>query len=255
MAFCIVESAGRILIVTMNRPDKLNALAPGSHDEMASIFNAFEDDPDHDLAILTGAGRAFCAGSDIAAYVAGTSRPLPPEGGGGLTHNRRLSKPVIAAVNGLAMGGGFEIALACDFIVADETARFALPEPRVGAAALGGGLAQLARRLPAGLAMKLALSGDTLAAAEAHRFGLVVELAPGGGAVTAALAVAARILEASPLALRITRRIVRLAIEGAPVEEIDRVEAELRQQSMASADFAEGMAAFMDKRKPVWTGR
>lgn len=255
MPFCKVERDGRILVVTMNRADKLNALGPESHEEMAGIFNAFEDDSDLGIAILTGAGRAFCAGSDIAAYVAGTNRPLPPEGGAGLTHNRRLSKPVIAAVNGLAMGGGFEIALACDFIVADETARFALPEPRVGAAALGGGLAQLARKLPAGLAMHLALSGETLPASDAHRLGLVTHLAPSGGVVDLAKSIAARILEGSPLSLRITRQIVKLATEGAPSAEIDRIEADLRRESMASADFAEGMAAFAEKRKPAWTGR
>lgn len=255
MDFCTVERDGGILIVTMNNPDKLNALAPQSHEQMAAIFNDFEADPALHVAILTGAGRAFCAGSDIAAYVAGTNRPLPPEGGAGLTHNRALSKPVIAAVNGLCMGGGFEIALACDIIVADENATFALPEPRVGAAALGGGLVQLVRKLPPSLTMTLALTGDKLSATDALRHGLVSELAPAGQVLATARALAARMLLCSPLSLRLTRRIMRLALAGASAEEIDRVELDLRAQSMASADFAEGMAAFMAKRVPVWTGR
>lgn len=255
MDFCKTERDGAILVVTMNYPDKLNALVPESHEQMAAIFNDFEDAPDLHVAILTGAGRAFCAGSDISAYVAGTNKPLPPEGGGGLTHNRRLTKPVIAAVNGLAMGGGFEIALACDLIVADESASFALPEPRVGAAALGGGLVQLCRKLPPSVAMSLILTGDRLSATDAARYGLVSALAPKGEVLFAAKALAAKILACSPMSLRITRQIARLAIDGAPVEEIDRVESELRVQSLHSADFAEGMAAFMEKRPPAWIGR
>lgn len=253
--FCTVERDGAVLIVTMNYPEKLNALVAQAHEQMAAIFRAFEADDTLHIAILTGAGRAFCAGSDISAYVAGTNRPLPPEGGGGLTHNRALSKPVIAAVNGLAMGGGFEIALACDILLADETACFALPEPRVGAAALGGGLVQLARKLPPTLAMRLALTGERLSAAQALAHGLVAEVVPAGEVVAAAKVLAAKMLEGSPLSLRITRQVMRMAIEGAPVEEIDRVELDLRALSLASADFAEGMAAFMEKRRPVWSGR
>ncbi|WP_084356138.1 enoyl-CoA hydratase-related protein [Novosphingobium lentum] len=253
--FCTVARDGAILVVTMNNPAKLNALVAHAHDEMAGIFNAFEADPELHVAILTGAGRAFCAGSDIAAYVAGTNRPLPPAGGGGLTHNTTLNKPVIAAINGLCMGGGFEIALACDILIADETASFALPEPRVGAAALGGGLIQLARKMPPSHAMKLALTGERIDAAEAYRLGLLAEVVPAGTVVDAAKAIAANMLKGSPLSLRITRRIMKLALAGASAEELDRVELELRAQSMASADFAEGMAAFMDKRRPVFAGK
>lgn len=255
MDFCTVEHLDGILLVTMNNPDRLNALGPLSHEQMAEIFHRFEADATLQVAILTGAGRAFCAGSDIAAYVAGTNRPLPPEGGGGLTHNHALSKPVIAAVNGLCMGGGFEIALACDVIVADPTAVFALPEPRVGAAALGGGLARLVKRLPPARAFALALTGDRLGAAEAHQLGLVAELSGEGAVLETALALARRMLACSPLALRMTRQVMRLALEGAPQDEIDRVELELRARSLASADFAEGMAAFMEKRPPRWSGR
>ena len=255
MEFCKLEQDGPVLTVIMNYPEKLNALIPESHVQMAAIFRRFEADPALRLAILTGAGRAFCAGSDISAYVAGTNLPLPPEGGGGLTHYHGRTKPVIAAVNGLAMGGGFEIALACDILVADEGASFALPEPKVGAAALGGGLIQLARKLPASIAMQMALTGERLPASRAHALGLVSELASRGEVLAVARAIAARILEGAPLALSATRRIVRMAGEGVPLEEIDRTETELRTMLMASADFAEGMAAFMEKRQPAWAGR
>ena len=255
MDFCKTERKGGILVVTMNNPDKLNALAPHSHEQMAKIFNDFDADPDLHVAILTGEGRAFCVGSDISAYVSKTNRPLPPEGGGGLTHNRKLSKPVIAAINGLCMGGGFEIALSCDIMLADETAEFALPEPKVGAAALGGGLVQLVNKLPPVLAMKLALTGDRLSAREALRLGLLCEVTAPGDVLQAALGVAEKMLACSPLSLRITREIMRRAIEGAPVDEIDALELTLREKSMQSADFAEGMSAFMEKRSPNWTGR
>ena len=252
--FCDVQKEGALLVVTMNNPKKLNALGPTSHEEMASIFNDFEDDPKLSVAILTGAGRAFCSGSDISAYVAGTNKPLPPEGGGGLTHNHRLSKPVIAAVNGLAMGGGCEIALSCDMLVASENAYFGLPEPLVGAAALGGGLIQICRKLPYSVAMKVILTGDRLSAEEALRYGLISEVAPEGGALDAARKLAKRIMRCSPVALSATRQMARLALSGMPTAEIEKIEENVRAKVMASDDFKEGMAAFLDRREPVWTG-
>ncbi len=254
MEFCRVEKEGSVLVVTMNYPEKLNALIPESHAQMAEIFRSFEADDTLRVAILTGAGRAFCAGSDISAYVAGTNRPLPPEGGGGLTHYQGRKKPVIAAVNGLAMGGGFEIALACDIIIADETARFALPEPKIGAAAMGGGLVQLARKAPPSVAMQLALTGDPINADRAYALGLVSQLAPAGEVLRVAREVAGRIIAGAPVALAATRGIVQLAIEGRSTEELHEAEADLRATVMASADFAEGMAAFMEKRQPIWSG-
>ncbi len=255
MDFCRVEREGRLLIVTMNRPDKLNALIPESHDEMAVIFNEFQADGGLDVAILTGAGRGFCSGSDISAYVAGTNRPLPPEGGGGITHNSRLTKPVIAAVNGLAMGGGFEIALACDLMVAAEEAAFALPEPLVGAAALGGGIFQLCRKLPYAVAMNLLLTGERLSAVEAHRHGLVNQLAPAGEVLGAAKALAGKIMRCAPVALQATKQMAALALRAVPPEAAEREEVAARARVMGSEDFKEGMAAFMERRKPVWSGR
>lgn len=254
MDFCLTEQDGQILTVTMKNPDKLNALIPDSHAQMAAIFRDFEADPTLRVAILTGAGRAFCAGSDISAYVAGTNRPLPPEGGGGLTHYHGRTKPVIAAVNGLAMGGGFEIALACDIIIADERASFALPEPKVGAAAMGGGLVQLARKLPGSVAMQLALTGNRIDAARAYALGLVSELAPANQVLAIAKAMAGQIVAGAPLAVAASRHIVQCTLDGASRDRLDQEEAALRQRVMASADFTEGMAAFMAKRSPAWTG-
>lgn len=255
MDFCTVAREGALLVVTMNRPDKLNAFPPDAHWQMAGIFNAFEDDPALRVAILTGAGRAFCAGSDIAAYVDGTNRALPPEGGAGLTHNHRLTKPVIAAVNGLAFGGGCEVALACDLIVASEGASFALPEPLVGAAALGGGIVQICRKLPYAVAMRLVLTGDAIGATEAHRLGMISELAPADQALDRARALAAKVLAGAPVAIRATRRMAQLALSGATPNEIEQAEAQVRGEVMGSADFREGMAAFVSRRPPVWRGR
>ena len=152
--FCKVEREGRLTIVTMNRPDVMNALHPPANFELAKIFDQFAQDADQWVAIITGAGdRAFSAGNDLKYQAAGNPITVPPTGFAGLTSRFDLNKPVIAAVNGLAMGGGFEIALACDLIVAAETALFALPEPRVGLAALAGGL----HRLPREIGMKKAL--------------------------------------------------------------------------------------------------
>jgi enoyl-CoA hydratase/carnithine racemase len=253
--FCTTEVVDRTLVVTMNRPDKLNALIPESHGQMASIFRQFEQDGDLDVAILTGAGRGFCVGSDISAYVAGTSKPLPPEGGGGLTYFAGRTKPVIAAVNGLCMGGGFEIALSCDLIIASSDAVFALPEAKVGAGALGGGMIQLARKVPPSIAMSLALTGDRLSADDALRHGLVSELVEPGGVRDAAVALAGRISANAPLAVAASRKVIDMAIKGVPTEEIWRAEDEIRERIMGSDDFSEGMKAFMEKRPAKWSGR
>ena len=254
-SFCKTEVIDQTLVVTMNRPDKLNALIPESHGQMAAIFREFEADERLAVAILTGAGRAFCAGSDISAYVAGTSLPLPAEGGGGLTYFRDRTKPVIAAVNGICVGGGFEIALSCDMMIASANAVFALPEAKVGAGALGGGMIQLARKLPPSLAMTLALTGDRISADQALHHGLVSEITDPDKVMDAALALSARICANAPLAVRASRKVIALTIQGVETHAIWGTEDKLRTQVMGSADFAEGMLAFMEKRQPVWQGR
>ncbi|MFA5630657.1 MAG: enoyl-CoA hydratase-related protein [Porticoccaceae bacterium] len=253
--FCKTETDGSLLIVTMNRPDSLNALIPTSHEEMSAIWDDFYANDDLRVAILTGAGRGFCAGSDISAYTTGTSKPMPATGGAGLTSRSHRPKPIIAAVNGHCLGGGLEITMACDLVIAAENACFGVPEPLVGAVALGGGIARMCRKIPYTVAMGLALTGDKISAQEAYRIGLINELAAEGEAVTVARKWAEKILRCAPLAVAKTKEICDRALEGETLEESIAFEEASRPHIMGSADFAEGMKAFMEKRKPNWQGK
>src|SRR6201996_3637812 len=177
--FCKVEREGRLTIVTLNRPEVMNALHAPAHAELAEVFDAFAADPEQWVAIVTGAGeKAFSAGNDLKVTAAGggsagTVLPRHPSGFGGLVSRFDLDKPLIAAVNGIAMGGGFEIALACDIVVAAETATFALPEPRVGLAALAGGLHRLPRTIGDKRALGMILTGRRVSAKEGQTLGFV----------------------------------------------------------------------------------
>src|SRR5512134_2487775 len=175
--FCKAEREGHLLVVTLHRPDVLNALHPPANRELAKAFDDFAADPELWVAILTGAGRGFCAGNDLKHQATGGDMSgQPATGFAGLTNRPDLVKPVIAAVNGVAMGGGFEIALACDLIVASEDATFALPEPRVGLAALAGGVHRLPRQIGLKNAMGMILTGRRVPADEGLRLGFVNEV-------------------------------------------------------------------------------
>jgi enoyl-CoA hydratase/carnithine racemase len=202
--FCEVEHDGHLCIVTMNRPEVMNALHPPANRELETVFDGFVADPDLWVAIITGAGdRAFSAGNDLKFTAqAGGRVELNPKGFAGLTARYDNPKPVIAAVNGLAMGGGFEIALACDIIVASEKAVFALPEPRVGLAALAGGTHRLPRAIPLKHAMGMLLTGRRVGAEEGMRLGFVNEVVPEGQALAGARAWAEQILECAPISVR-----------------------------------------------------
>src|SRR5438477_3394604 len=173
--FCETSRDGHVLTVTINRPEVMNALHPKANAELASVWDQFAADPDLWVGIITGAGdRAFSAGNDLKHQASGGDMSgMPPTGFGGLTSRFDLDKPVIAAVNGIAMGGGFEIALACDIIIASEQAVFALPEPRVGLAALAGGMHRLPRSIPLKHAMGMLLTGRRVSAEEGYRLGFV----------------------------------------------------------------------------------
>lgn len=254
--FVDVERDGRVTIVTLDRPEVLNALHGPAHCELHAVFEDFASDPDQWVAIVTGRGRAFCAGNDLKFQAAGGSLERPASGFAGLTARYDLDKPVIAAVNGLAMGGGFEIALACDIILASEDARFALPEPKVGMAALCGGLHRLPRAIGLPNAMGMILTGRQVDAEEGRSLGFINAVVPAGDVVAEARRWAASILDCSPLALRAAKRIAHAGLTYPDVgEAISRQREQPALQAMiASADYREGPRAFAEKRRPHWTG-
>ena len=259
--FASVEREGPLTIVTINRPDAMNALHPEANAELAEIFDAFAADPDQWVAILTGAGgKAFSSGNDLKwtsiAMMRGQTIETPVTGFAGLTERFDLDKPVIAAVEGVAMGGGFEIALACDLIIAGESARFALPEPKVGLAALAGGLHRLPRQIGLKNAMGMILTGRPVKAEEGKSLGFVNEVVPDGEALAAAKRWAEMMLECSPMSLRASKQVLQRGLEGTVKEAMaEQSRYPAVKALFRSADVREGPAAFAQKRKPQWKGR
>jgi enoyl-CoA hydratase/carnithine racemase len=254
--FYTAERTGHVLTVTLNRPERMNALHSPAHFELDAIFNEFEADPDLWVGILTGAGdRAFSAGNDLRWQAEGGVRDKPKTGFGGITERFDRTKPLIAAVNGVAMGGGFELALACDVIIAAENARFALPEPKVGLAALAGGLHRLPRAIPVKRAMGMILTARHVPAAEGYELGFVTELVAEGEAVNAAKAFAAQIEECSPVSIRTSLDVVRRGLEYADVQDAMKMSYDSVKTLWGSEDMIEGPLAFSEKRKPNWKGK
>ena len=252
----IVRRDGHVLEVTINRPQARNAMSPKTNAELDAVFDAYFADPDLWVAILTGAGdKAFSSGNDLAASAGGGGLAMPENGFGGLTARRELPKPVIAAVNGFALGGGLEVALACHVIVADEDASFGLPEVKVGLVAAAGGLVRLPRVIPPALARDMVLTGRRLTAQEALHHGLVSRVAEKGGVLDAARAVAQEMLAASPTAVRASIKVMAESAATPDTVEAVRDSLSVLDTVLVSQDTVEGVMAFVQKREPRWTGR
>ncbi|HEY3798597.1 MAG TPA: enoyl-CoA hydratase-related protein [Caulobacteraceae bacterium] len=256
--YVLVEKDGPITTVTLNRPEVMNALHADAHDELGEVFDAFGADESQWVAIVTGAGeRAFSAGNDLKHQASGNRMGQPASGFAGLTTRFDLNKPLIAAVNGVAMGGGFEIALACDLIVASESAIFALPEPRVGLAALAGGVHRLPRQIGLKKAMGMILTGRRVSAREGLELGFVNEVTAPGDLMTAAKRWADLICECSPMSVRASKQAVLQGLDEPSLEAAIRGQG--RYEAVAalyrSEDFKEGPLAFAQKRAPQWKGR
>jgi len=252
--YCLVEKDNHIMTVRLNRPDRLNALHPPANAELGQVFDEFAADDDLWVAIITGEGRGFSAGNDLRYQAEGGERVPTPRGFGGLTSRFDLHKPVIAAVNGVAMGGGFEIALACDLIIASEKALFALPEPKVGLAALAGGLNRLPRQIGSKRALGMILTGRHVGAEEGEHLGFVNEVVPHEEVLNAATRWAQQIAECAPLSIRASKDVVYssldMGLEESMAHKYDAV-----QSMIKSEDFIEGPKAFAEKRAPNWQGR
>jgi enoyl-CoA hydratase/carnithine racemase len=255
LEFVRYEKRDRIAYVTINRPEVRNALHPPANEELSRVWDDFAADPDCWVAILTGAGdRAFSAGNDLK-YTALHGVPRMAKGGfGGLTARDDLGKPIIAAVNGVAAGGGLEIALACDIIVASDNARLGLPEPRVGLMAAAGGVHRLPRHVPLKVAMGMILTGELITAAEAARIGLVNQVVPLADLMATADRWAQSILECAPLSVQASKQAALMGLDR-PLTEARATTYPLVQRLFSSEDLQEGPRAFAEKRKPVWRGR
>ena len=256
--FSETQRDGHILTVTINRPEVMNAIHPAANRELAEVWDDFQNDPDLWVGIITGSGdRAFSAGNDLKHQASGGDMSgMPATGFAGLTSRFDLDKPVIAAVNGVAMGGGFEIALACDLIIASENATFALPEPRVGLAALAGGLQRLPRQIHVKQAMGMILTGRRVPAAEGKELGFVTDVAPHAELMTRARSWAAQILECSPLSVRASKQAVMRSLDIADLaESMNNGQYPAVGDMFRSEDFIEGPLAFAQKRAPEWKGK
>ena len=249
----IVKAENGIQIITINRPEAKNAMTKAASEGIAAAIDELESRNDLRVAILTGAGGTFCSGMDLKGFLRGERPSVPGRGFGGVTE-APPKKPLIAAVEGYSLAGGFELALACDLIVAAEDAKFGVPEVKRGLVAGAGGVIRLPRRIPYHVAMEYVLTGDMMTAADAHRFGLVNRVVPKGQALQAAIELANRITANGPLALIASKRVV---VESADwsLQEMWAKQAEIINPVFTSADAREGAAAFAEKRAPVWQGK
>jgi len=254
-----VEKTERVTTIRMNRPEVMNAINPDMHDELQRAFDEFADDDEQFIGVVTGSGeRAFCAGSDLKAIASGGRHAgYPRSGYAGLIERFDLNKPLIAAVNGLCLGGGFEVALACDIIIASPNASFGLPEPRVGAVALGGGVHRLARQIGLKRAMGYVFTCARISAEEGLALGLVNEVVPAHELDAAVQRWCSEILKGAPMAIRASKEAIMQGLDEPSLA------AAMSNQEQYPAFYAwrraqdtrEGPKAFAEKRPPEWQGR
>jgi enoyl-CoA hydratase len=249
----LTEVHERVLLITINRPEQRNAVNGAVAQGIAAALDRLDAEPELAVGVLTGAGKGFCAGMDLKGFVTGDRPHVPERGFAGITQ-RAAEKPLIAAIEGFAVAGGLEVALACDLLVASRGAKLGVPEVKRSLVAAGGALLRLPYALPRPIVMELALTGEPILAERAYELGLLNRLTEPGQALTTALDLAGTIAANGPLALAATKRIL--------VESVDwpRAEFFVRQRTIsdpvfASEDAREGARAFAEKRAPVWQGR
>ena len=256
---CIeVTKNNHVTSVLLNRPDAMNAITPEMHHELQSAFDDFASDSDQLVAVIRGAGeRAFCAGSDLKNIAAGGFKAYPKSGYAGLIERFDLNKPLIAAVDGFALGGGFEVALACDIIIASNRSSFGLPEPLVGAVALGGGVHRLARQIGLKQAMGMVLTADSVSAEEGFRMGFVTQIVEPDALDATVIEVCEKILRCAPLSVAASKEAILVGL-GEP----DIATAICEQENYPAfykwrraEDTVEGPKAFAQKRAPNWQGK
>jgi enoyl-CoA hydratase len=248
----LTERRGRILVITLNRPEQRNAIDLALSEGLGAAVDELDADPDLAVAVLTGAGRGFCSGMDLGAFASG-EYTLDPSGGFARICRRRPRKPVVAAVEGFAVAGGLELALVADLLVVAEDAKLGIPEVKLALVAASGALRRLPERVPVGLAMEMALTGDPVSGRRAHETGLANVVTEPGGALDAAIELAGRIADNGPLGVAASKAILRDQATW------DEAEFWVRQDAISgpvleSEDAKEGATAFKERRPPVWSG-
>jgi len=260
----LVESHGRVRLITINRPETMNSLDHAANDEFAAVWRAFDEDDEAHVALVTGAGdKAFCAGADLKTYTMAFARTAAPEfrrrytngpGFGGITRNMDVFKPIVAAVNGYAISGGFELALACDIRFCSPNAEFALQDAKWGFHACDGGLIRLPQIVGLGHAMDIILSGERVGAEHAYRIGLVNRVHPADELLGRSMDYAQMLARRSPLSHRFAKEVMKRAV-GLPLDEALRLESRSFHDFGLSEDLAEGTTAFREKREADFKGR